>query len=84
MSKGTVDRECKSCRTSVLEGVRDIDFEIDPSKTVEEAMYEERLSICMDCPDLQYGTTCKHSGCIVTYRAYLKSKSCPDPAGAKW
>ena len=44
----------------------------------EEA--EERLALCGTCPDLQYGSTCRHCGCLVEVRARLKGYSCPSPA----
>lgn len=75
--------ECKWCRPIVVEGIDDID-ELDDTQTVSEQIYEERLAICMDCSSLQYGTTCKHSGCIVSYRTLLINKSCPHPGQAKW
>ncbi|WP_129080241.1 DUF6171 family protein [Anaerobacillus alkaliphilus] len=79
----TQKNECKWCRPSVVEGIVDIDA-IDDSRTVTEEIYERRLEICMDCPSLQYGTTCRHSGCIVSYRTLLKDKSCPFPGQPKW
>ncbi|WP_139367478.1 DUF6171 family protein [Bacillus alkalicellulosilyticus] len=75
-------RQCKSCRTPVVDV--DIDVQIDNANTVDEETYEKRLEICMECPSLVYGSTCKHSGCLVSYRTYLKDKKCPEPSGAKW
>ena len=48
-----------------------------PSDVVDETAYNQRLSICASCPDLQYRTTCRHCGCLVAVRAMLANKSCP-------
>jgi excinuclease UvrABC ATPase subunit len=75
-------RECKSCGINVQV---DIDKVVnDETKSVSDDIYEKRLAICMECPSLQYGTTCQHSGDIVTYRAFMKEKSCPYPGTPKW
>ncbi|WP_096189010.1 DUF6171 family protein [Evansella halocellulosilytica] len=74
--------ECKSCGIHV-----NVDMDsllIDKEKSVSDDTYEQRLAICMECPSLQYGTTCQHSGEIVSYRALFKEKSCPYPAAPKW
>jgi hypothetical protein len=39
-----------------------------------------RLAICASCPDLLYGSTCRHCGCLVELRARLAGKACPAPA----
>jgi hypothetical protein len=39
-----------------------------------------RLALCGICPDLQYGSTCRHCGCLVELRARLAGYSCPAPA----
>jgi hypothetical protein len=39
-----------------------------------------RLAICASCPDLQYGSTCRHCGCLVELRARLAGEGCPAPA----
>ncbi|GAE33966.1 hypothetical protein JCM9157_994 [Halalkalibacter akibai JCM 9157] len=77
-------RECKSCRTTVVEGIQDIDHELDDDKTVSEEVYQNRLDTCMECPSLAHGSTCKFSGCLVSFRAYLIEKKCPDPSGDRW
>jgi hypothetical protein len=44
---------------------------------------ERRLSSCGACPDLQYGSTCRHCGCLVEVRARLSGYACPAPL-PKW
>lgn len=44
----------------------------------EEA--ERRLALCAACADLQYGSTCRHCGCLVEVRAHLADKGCPAPS----
>ena len=43
-------------------------------------VYARRLSVCGQCPDLKYGTTCRHCGCLVAVRAKLAGKACPAPS----
>ncbi|MCP1136739.1 DUF6171 family protein [Paenibacillus polysaccharolyticus] len=52
--------------------------------TVEDEEYERRLAICSGCPDLQYGTTCRHCGCLVQVRAKLADSTCPYPYASQW
>ena len=80
---------CKGCTKSVI--VSDevleemlLDAERSGVKIVPNHIYEERLSICDSCPSLQYGTTCMHSGSLVSYRTKLAESDCPFPYGAKW
>ncbi|WP_310854968.1 DUF6171 family protein [Paenibacillus taichungensis] len=51
---------------------------------VEDTEYERRLSICADCPGLQYGTTCRYCGCLVQVRAKLVESTCPFPYEPRW
>ncbi|MBU9721579.1 MULTISPECIES: DUF6171 family protein [Bacillaceae] len=84
MSKAakTQVRECKSCGINVAV---DLDELVDDSaKSVSDELYEERLDLCMDCPSLMYGTTCQHSGELVSYRALYKEKACPFPGEPRW
>lgn len=80
---------CKGCAESVIvteEVIQEIlsEAEAEGSKIVSDQIYEERLSICNSCLSLQYGTTCKHSGCIVRYRAKFQKNRCPFPGDPKW
>ncbi|MCZ0701754.1 hypothetical protein J2T56_000032 [Natronobacillus azotifigens] len=80
---------CKGCSASVRHTKAEVEalvkdqlaLEID---VVSNSVYQERLSICERCPNLQYGTTCGYCGCFVAFRAKLAYKRCPDPSGAKW
>lgn len=44
-----------------------------------EAAVAARLALCADCPDLLYGTTCRHCGCLVAVRTALAAQACPAP-----
>jgi hypothetical protein len=46
---------------------------------VPGAEAEARLAICVSCPDLQYGSTCRHCGCLVEVRVRLAGRACPAP-----
>lgn len=80
---------CKGCSASVRHTKAEVEalvkdqlaLEID---VVSNSVYQERLSICERCPNLQYETTCGYCGCFVAFRAKLAYKRCPDPSGAKW
>lgn len=48
------------------------------------ALQQERFNTCMSCPSLQFGTTCKHCGCLVHIRTRLVASRCPSPYGAQW
>jgi hypothetical protein len=71
LSRGELER-------IIFEYFRDRRPELAPD---EEA--ERRLALCGICPDLQYGSTCRHCGCLVELRARLADKSCPAPS-PKW
>ena len=43
---------------------------------VEDAAYEHRLQICMECEALQNGT-CMECGCFVEMRAARRDMNCP-------
>lgn len=55
-----------------------------PAPLADEAPRRERLRLCRACPDLLYGTTCFHCGCLVAVRACLADKHCPRPGGRSW
>ncbi|MDQ0256767.1 hypothetical protein J2S74_004189 [Evansella vedderi] len=75
-------KECKSCGINVHVDMDEL--MIDEEKSVSDDIYDERLAVCMECPALQYGTTCQHSGEIVSYRALFKEKRCPYPGKPRW
>ncbi len=43
----------------------------------DAATRTRRLALCEECPDLLFGTTCRHCGCFVDVRARLAEKACP-------
>ncbi|MCE5197763.1 MAG: DUF6171 family protein [Armatimonadota bacterium] len=85
-----MSNQCKGCRASVRvseESIKKLleDILRDGSLTLaSEDDYIARLSHCRDCPNLDYGTTCRFCGCLVPIRARISEKHCPDPGEAKW
>ncbi|WP_235338275.1 hypothetical protein [Paenibacillus wulumuqiensis] len=55
-----------------------------PEELAAEEIQQQRFETCMSCPSLQYGTTCKHCGCLVHIRTRLAASSCPSPYGSQW
>jgi len=84
------DLECEGCRATVRLRRRDVDRIIreylrdHPGTLAAEAVYQERLASCRACADLEYGTTCRHCGCLVELRARLADKRCPRPGRPAW
>jgi len=52
--------------------------------TISPAYYADRLRLCRACSQLQYGTTCSHSGCLVQVIAKQEYKQCPSPQAPAW
>lgn len=83
------DQDCKGCGASVRLGDAEVHrilteyFQGRPVSTVDDAEYERRLAICRACDSLQYGTTCRHCGCLIQVRAKLADRDCPG-LPAKW
>jgi hypothetical protein len=48
-------------------------------RVVGEPEQDRRLALCGECPDLLYGSTCRHCGCLVEVRARLADYACPAP-----
>jgi hypothetical protein len=71
MKKGELERV-------IAEYFRDHKPELAPD---DEA--ERRLALCGACPDLLYGSTCRHCGCLVEVRARIAGYACPAPL-PKW
>ena len=75
--------ECKGCSASVRLSSEEIKklfgetLRIKDIKVVTEEEYHQRLTHCKTCSSLQYGTTCKHCGCLVEIRAKLSASGCP-------
>lgn len=53
-------------------------------EAVTDAVYEARVAACESCAALQGGSTCRHCGCLVRYRARLTDGVCPYPGGSRW
>jgi hypothetical protein len=49
----------------------------EPVALTDDTTYAHRLAVCRDCPDLLYGTTCRHCGCLVAVRAKLADRRWP-------
>jgi hypothetical protein len=85
----TIQRDCPGCGASVglspgeVERIITDYFRGRPQSMVDDPTYNWRLSKCRSCRDLQYGTTCRHCGCLVAVRAKLTDKACPAPM-PKW
>lgn len=83
MSEGPGQGECRGCRIVMRLPTAEVDRLVseylsgNPGTVVDAATYERRLAICSDCPDLRYGSTCRHCGCLVAARAKIAEKSCP-------
>ncbi|MCZ1266538.1 hypothetical protein SAMN04487896_6107 [Paenibacillus sp. ov031] len=81
---------CKGCndqydvKISEAKMARLVELASRSRPVVEDAEYERRLSICSDCPGLQYGTTCRYCGCLVQVRAKLVESTCPFPYEPRW
>jgi len=53
-------------------------------RQVPHGEYERRLACCRDCASLQFGSTCRHCGCLVHVRARIEGKHCPRPGNPVW
>jgi hypothetical protein len=77
--------ECKACRVTVRLAPGEVQrlladyLRTQPAAICDDATYANRVAICDACPDLAYGTTCRHCGCLVAVRAKLAEKTCPAP-----
>ncbi|MNO25528.1 hypothetical protein D3C76_153680 [compost metagenome] len=79
---------CKGCTESVHVSPEKLERLIELAAKGRECApdqeYGRRLELCMSCPSLQYGTTCRHCGCLVAVRAKLADSNCPFPSGSRW
>ena len=77
---------CPGCGVSVrlspgeVERILAAYFSGEAPPLAPEAEAERRLGLCGPCPDLVYGSTCRHCGCLVELRARIAGKACPAPA----
>lgn len=75
---------CPACALSVrlrpgeLERILGEHFADAPR--VDDGVSARRIASCSSCPDLRYGSTCMHCGCLVEVIARLEGRSCPAPA----
>lgn len=81
--------KCKGCSGSVRVSESEIrrmldEMQMEGAEVVSPAIYETRVSICGECEALEFKTTCRHCGCLIAIRAWVKAKSCPHPASPKW
>lgn len=83
------DRSCKGCRddfrvtdAQIAKVLASKMFTAD--NTVSDEIYAQRLELCMGCPQLMGGHTCKLCGCVVQISAKLKAKSCTRPGAPLW
>lgn len=81
----TREADCKGCRATIRLAPGEIDRLLaqylngTTAPRAQDAEYTRRLAVCSSCPDLSYGTTCRHCGCLVALRAKLADKRCPSP-----
>lgn len=80
-------RICRRCLTRDLADSEELfrtmyDYieNIDIDIKTPGSLYEERLSVCMECDMLLQGM-CRKCGCYVEMRAAVKKNRCP---GEKW
>ncbi|WP_082208285.1 hypothetical protein [Paenibacillus dauci] len=85
------EQGCKGCNRSPQLSEEKIERLVTialQGKTVDELtnveIQQQRFAQCMSCSSLQYGTTCKHCGCLVHIRTRLAASSCPSPYGSQW
>lgn len=75
-------RVCRKCllrESTEADYLKNLDNYIkglDEDLKVTQELYEERLMICRDCPQLMNGM-CRICGCFVELRAALKVRKCP-------
>lgn len=83
-------RECRGCLTSVRLNHEAIQRVLDrckadtPELLLDEAGVQARMELCRKCPELDYGTTCRHCGCLVLIRTSRRDKHCPAPGAPRW
>lgn len=81
-------RFCKKCLlqqadAQVYETVAEYVAQIPVEQKAEDALYQKRLQLCLDCSELIAGV-CMKCGCYVEMRAAFKEKSCADYDHKKW
>ncbi len=89
LNDATAKPPCKGCSADVHVSERQIQriltsLNAHPDQCVDDEVYEQRMTACLACPSLSYGTTCKHCGCFVAVRAKFIEKGCPNPGHPHW
>lgn len=81
-----MEKKLRACRKCLLKELSKEEYfaeldayieNLDPEVRVDQALYEERLTICGTCPRLTDGM-CSLCGCFVELRAALRVRKCPD------
>ncbi|MBC7782734.1 MAG: hypothetical protein H7144_02760 [Burkholderiales bacterium] len=81
MSEGS----CKGCVRVVNLAAGEVDrlvsayFAGRVADRADDDVHAQRLTECDRCPDLTYGTTCRHCGCLVAVRTRISGMGCPAP-----
>lgn len=84
------DSVCKGCMETVRISDQEIEqifgktLKVKNIKLVTESEYLVRMNICLKCPGLEYGTTCRYCGCLVKIKVKLEGAKCPYPYNPKW
>ena len=85
-----VDTACRGCHIRVRLPADEVARLLDqylrehPGPVVGDELYGDRLATCRACEALEYGSTCRHCGCLVQVRAKLAGGRCPHPGGSRW
>lgn len=87
MDVDTNKRLCRKCLTGDLIGqeeyfqnLQEYIANLDADIKADEATYESRLQVCLDCDMLMQGM-CRTCGCYVELRAVVAKNHCPKK---KW
>lgn len=81
---------CKGCRASVRLKTGEVErilaeyLRSHPQPLADATLWQQRLARCRSCPDLDYGTTCRHCGCLVEVRVRLADRTCPRIGKLAW
>jgi len=84
------EQECKGCTGTVMVTDEEIKkifgdmVKVKKVKLVSEEVYKDRISKCLSCESLDYGTTCRFCGCLVQIKAKLAAAKCPCPGNPRW
>lgn len=78
---------CKRCDLKTVLSEEDIAKMVDDVtsmrgiRLVNDDKYNERFSVCGECENFMYGSTCTVCGCVMQVRALLADGRCPKK---KW